>query len=169
MKIGILGGSFNPPHEGHVYISNLAIKKLGLNFVWWIPTQKNPLKEAKIYEVYVSRLKKCEKLISASPKLRIKQIDEIYSEKLIKKLKARYPNIEFFWLMGADNLENLHHWKNFKNFISEVHLAIFSREKHLLKIKKTRAWNFIKNQNYSIFFTKNLDISSTEIRANAKK
>ena len=49
MKVGILGGSFNPPHFGHLHISNLAIKKLGLNQVWWIPTKKNPLKEAKIY------------------------------------------------------------------------------------------------------------------------
>ncbi len=164
MKVGILGGSFNPPHKGHVYISNLAIKKLGLNQVWWIATQKNPLKEAKIYEGYVGRIKKCEKLISASPKLKIKQFDEIYSENLMRKLKTKYPHVKFFWLMGSDNLENLHLWKNFKNFISITNLTIFSREKSLLKIQKTRAWPFIKNKNYSAFFTKNLDISSTELR-----
>lgn len=164
MKIGILGGSFNPPHKGHIYISELAIKKLGLNFVWWIPTQKNPLKEAKNYEAYVSRIKKCEKLISSSPKLKIQQFDEIYSEKLVKKLKAKYPNVEFVWIMGSDNLANLHRWKNFKNFISNIKLTIFSRENSLLKIKQSRAWPFVKLQNPAIFFTKNLDISSTQIR-----
>ncbi len=164
MKVGILGGSFNPPHFGHLHISNLAIKKLGLNQVWWIPTKKNTLKEARIYEGYVGRVKKCEELISASPKLKIQQLDEIYSERLVKKLKAKYPHIEFFWLMGADNLGNLHRWENFKNFISMIHLAIFSREKDLLKIKKTRAWHFVKHHKFSIFFTKNLDISSTELR-----
>jgi len=168
MKIGILGGSFNPPHSGHIYISKLAIKKLGLNFVWWIPTKINPLKEAKIYEAYVSRIKKCQKLISASPKLQIKQFDEIYSEKLVQKLKKRFPHVEFFWIMGSDNLENLHRWKNFKKFISEIPLAIFSREKSLLKIQKTPAWNFVKKQNPHIFFTKNLDISSSEIRKTYK-
>jgi len=164
MKVGILGGSFNPPHQGHIYISNLAIKKLGLNFVWWIPTQKNPLKDTKIYEAYVSRIKKCEKLISASPKLKIKQFDEIYSEKLVRKLKKNFPRVEFFWIMGSDNLENLHRWKNYKNFISEIPLAIFSREKSLLKIQKSKAWNFVKKQNPRLFFTKNLDISSSQIR-----
>lgn len=166
MKVGLLGGSFNPPHQGHVYISELAIKKLGLNQVWWIPTKRNPLKDAKIYEAYVGRIKKCEKLIQRHPKLKIQQFDEIYTEKLIRRLRAKYKNIEFFWLMGADNLEQLHRWENFKRLISMIHLVIFSREKILLKVKKTRAWNFIKKNRLSVFFTKNLDISSSQIRKN---
>lgn len=164
MKVGLLGGSFNPPHRGHVYISELAIKKLGLNQVWWIPTKRNPLKDAKIYEAYVGRIQKCEKLLQNHSKLKIQQFDEIYTEKLIRRLRAKYKNIEFFWLMGADNLENFHRWENFKKIISMIHLVIFSREKFLLKIKKTRAWNFVKKNKCSVFFTKNLDISSSRIR-----
>jgi len=164
MKVGLLGGSFNPPHQGHVYISKLAIKKLGLNQVWWIPTQKNPLKEAKDYAAYEDRIKKCEELFQKYPKLKIQRFDEIYSEKLVSRLQKKYKNIKFFWLMGADNFENFHRWKNFKKIISMIHLVIFSRERFLLKTKKTRAWNFVKKDRCSIFFTKNLDISSTQIR-----
>lgn len=167
MKVGLLGGSFNPPHQGHIHISELAIKKLGLNQIWWIPTQKNPLKEAKIYEAYVSRLQKCEKLLKNRSKFKILQFDEIYTEKLVRKLKLKNKGVEFFWLMGADNLENFHRWKNFKKLISMIHLVIFSRENFLTKIKKTKSWKFIKTGKYSIFFTKNLDISSSKIRANS--
>jgi nicotinate-nucleotide adenylyltransferase len=167
MKVGLLGGSFNPPHQGHVYISELAIKKLGLNQVWWIPTKRNPLKDAGIYEAYLGRIQKCEKLIQQHPKLKIQRFDEIYTEKLIRQLRAKYKNVEFFWLMGADNLEQLHRWENFKKLISMIHLVIFSREKFLLKIRKTRVWNFVKRGDHSVFFTKNLDISSSQIRKNS--
>ena len=164
MRVGILGGSFNPPHQGHVHISELAIKKLKLDQVWWIVTKNNPLKEGVIFEAHVARLIKCEKLIQNRYKLRLRKFDEIYTEKLLLKLKARYKNIDFFWLMGADNLENFHRWKNFKKIISLTSLAIFSREEFLRKIKKTKAWGFIKRKNPKIFFTKNINISSSKIR-----
>ena len=117
MKIGLLGGSFNPPHLGHIHISQLAIKKLGLNQVWWIPTAQNPFKEKSIYESYKNRVLKCEILAKSQSKIHIKQFDEIYTQRLISRLQARYKNIEFFWLMGADNLEKFHQWKNFKKLI----------------------------------------------------
>ncbi len=165
MKVGILGGSFNPPHQGHIHISDLAIKKLALNQVWWIPTAHNPLKDRSIYEDYSSRVEKCEILTANHPKIYTKKFDEIYTEILVKKLRSRYKNIDFFWLMGADNLENLHRWDGFKNLIKQIPLMIFSREKKLKNIKKTKAWKFVSNSKYKIFYSKNLDISSTEIRS----
>ena len=66
--------------------------------------------------------------------------------------------------MGADNLENFHRWKNFKKIPDLAQLAIFSREDSLKKITKSRAWNFLKNKNTRVFFTKNLNISSTKLR-----
>jgi nicotinate (nicotinamide) nucleotide adenylyltransferase len=164
MKVGILGGSFNPPHQGHVHISNLAIQRLGLNQVWWIPTAYNPLKDQSIYEDYSSRIKKCEDLTAKYPKIYTKKFDEIYTEILVKNLRSRYKNIEFFWLMGADNLENLHLWDGFKKLVKQIPLMIFSREKKLRNIKKTKAWKFVAHSKYKIFYSKNLDISSTEIR-----
>lgn len=164
MKVGLLGGSFNPPHQGHVHISELAIKKLGLNQVWWIPTLQNPFKEKAHYENYQSRVQKCQELTKLFAKIRVKEIDEIRSATLIKKLQSQYKNIEFFWLMGADSLEKFHRWKNFKNILQRLPLIIFSREKFLTKIKKIPAWKFIAASNYKIFYTKNLDISSSKIR-----
>ncbi|MBP7709957.1 MAG: nicotinate (nicotinamide) nucleotide adenylyltransferase [Rickettsiales bacterium] len=165
MKVGLLGGSFNPPHQGHLHISNLAVKKLGLNQVWWIPTAHNPLKDKSIYDTYENRVEKCQILTAKNPRIYVKKFDEIYTEILLKKLKARYKNIEFFWLMGADNLEKFHQWEGFKKLVHQVPLMIFSREKNLRKVKKTKAWKFILPSNYKVFFSKNLDISSTEIRA----
>lgn len=168
MKVGLLGGSFNPPHIGHVHISNLAIQKLGLNQVWWMPTAHNPLKEKSIYASYEVRFKKCQDLTKSSPKIYIKKFDEIYSKILISRLRARYKNIEFFWIMGADNLEKFHQWEGFKKIASQISLAIFSRETKLRMIRKTKSWKFVSSSKFKIFYTKNLDISSTAIRAKNK-
>jgi nicotinate-nucleotide adenylyltransferase len=179
MKVGLLGGSFNPPHQGHIYISNLASKKLGLNQVWWLPAIQNPLKEKLLkekllkekllkekllYENYAKRLQKCVKLTKANPKIYIKRSAEIYTFNLVSRLQNRYKNIEFFWLMGADNLEKFHYWKNFKKLTARVPLVIFSREKFLRKITKTRSWKFISLSKYKIFYTKNMDIASSQIK-----
>ena len=167
MKVGILGGSFNPPHAGHIHISKLAIQKLQLNQVWWIPTLQNPLKEDQKIS-YQNRLLLCEKILEKESKFKIYKSCEIYSYKLVENLQKKFPQIEFFWIMGGDNLKNLHRWKNYKKFISLVNLAIFSRENSLIKVKKMPVWNFLKNYKYSIFFTKNLNISSSKIKANSK-
>jgi len=167
MKVGLLGGSFNPPHQGHVHISYLAIKRLGLNQVWWIPTLRNPLKDESIYENYRGRFLKCKNISKNFPKILVKEFEEIYTEKLIIRLKKKFPHIDFFWIMGADNLENFHRWKNFKKLAKMIPLVIFSREKILQKIRKVKSWKFIALGNYKIFLTQNLNLSSSEIRKNS--
>lgn len=172
MKVGLLGGSFNPAHHGHLYISNLAIKKLKLNQVWWLPTLQNPFKEKSIYADYSWRFKNCQKLSEENPKILVKSFDEIYTEKLLQKLTSRYPNYQFYWIMGADNLANLHKWKNFNKLIKIMPFAIFSRESFLLKANKMPAlkiYNSLKKTGaklpkFLIFRSKNCDLSSTKIR-----
>ncbi|NBV07083.1 MAG: nicotinate (nicotinamide) nucleotide adenylyltransferase [Proteobacteria bacterium] len=176
MRVGLFGGSFNPPHQGHIHISQLAIKKLGLNQIWWIPTAYNSFKEKGIYESYTIRCEKCEKISKNHPKIHLKKISEIRSEKLIKNLQKKYRNHQFFWIMGADNLLRLHEWENFRGLIKTIPLAIFSRENFLLKISKTKSFQIYKKMlsadkslpKFKIFKTKNLNISSTQIRNNAK-
>lgn len=163
MKVGILGGSFNPPHAGHVHISKLALKKLGLNQVWWIVAKQNPLKENQ-QKSYEKRLNLCAEILQKERRILIQKSDEIYSYKLLENLQKKFPQIEFFWIMGGDNLENLHLWKNYRQFIRSVKIAIFSREKTLMNIQKMPAWNFLKNYKPQIFWSQNLDISSTKIR-----
>ena len=173
MKVGLFGGSFNPAHLGHLHISNLAVKKLGLNQIWWIPTARNNFKDASIYESYQSRCLGCQNLIKNNPKIFLKKFDEIYTEKLVKKLQKKYPKYQFFWIAGADNLERLDQWDNFKNLIKLLPFAIFSRNNFLLKIRKTRAFQISQKiadgknlPKFIIFRTKNLNISSTELRKN---
>ncbi len=169
MRVGILGGSFNPPHLGHLHISNLAIKKLSLNQVWWIPTERNPLKNPKIYASYENRLRECQKLTSSKSRIHIKKFNDIYTYRLLRRLNSRYKTTEFFWIMGADNLEKFHQWENFSEITKKVSLAIFSRETFLGKIKKTKSWKTVSASKYQIFRTKNMNISSTQIREkNAK-
>ncbi len=165
MKIGILGGSFNPPHKGHFYISEIALKHLKLDQIWWIVTEKNPLKNPKDYESHAARIKKCQDLVGIHPQIKILQSNEIYTEKLITSLKRKYKNHHFTFVVGADVLEKFHRWKNFKKIISEIDLAIFSRGDFLLKIQKFPAWKFVKNaKRFRVFFTKNNSLSSSEIR-----
>ena len=167
MKIGILGGSFNPPHQGHFYLSNLALKKLKLSQIWWVVTAKNPLKNPQIYETHESRIEKCRDLIANHPKIKLLLIDEIYTEKLITRLHKKYPQHHFTFIAGADVLEHFHRWKNFRKIIAKIDLAFFSREDFLLKAQKFPSWKFIKTKNhFRIFFTANNTISSTKIRNN---
>jgi nicotinate-nucleotide adenylyltransferase len=177
MRVGLFGGSFNPPHQGHLHVSKLALQKLGLNQIWWIPTAHNPFKEKGIYESYENRVTKCLKISSHNPKIYIKKFDEIRTEKLVKKLQKKYPTYKFFWIAGADNLARLHEWDNFRGLIKMLPLVIFSREEFLPKIRQTKAFILYqklrdsrKNSlpNFKILATKNLNISSTEIRNNAK-
>ena len=168
MKIGILGGSFNPPHLGHLHISELALRRLKLDQIWWVVTKRNPLKNAKDYEAHAARIQRCQALIVAHPKIKILQSSEIYTEKLITRLMAQHKNHRFTFVVGADVLEKFHLWKNFKKIISGIDLAIFSRGDFLLKMQKFPAWKFVKTANrYSIFFTKNNHLSSTELRASS--
>lgn len=175
MRVGLFGGSFNPPHQGHLHISKLAIKKLGLNQIWWIPTAHNPFKEKSIYESYELRCTKSKNLSKNFPKIRVKKFDEIRTEKLIKNLQKKYPSYHFFWIMGADNLERLHEWDNFYGLIKMLPFAIFSRENFLSKIHQTKSFKIYKKlrssgalPKFKIFRTANLNISSTKIRNNAK-
>jgi nicotinate-nucleotide adenylyltransferase len=151
MKIGLFGGSFNPPHQGHVYISELAIKKLGLNQLWWIPNKYNPLKKQVVFDDFDSRFKKCQQMTLGSPKIKVKNFknDSVYTEELLTKLKSKYKNHQFYWIMGADNLVDLHRWKNFKKLIKMVIFVVFSRQNFLSTLKSSKAYNiyqgFLKN------------------------
>lgn len=175
MRVGLFGGSFNPPHQGHLHISQLALKKLGLNQIWWIPTARNNFKDPAIYQSYDERYKRCRALTKNHPKIYLKKFDEIHTFKLITTLQKKYPTYDFVWIAGSDNMERLHEWNNFKDLIKMLPLAIFSRENFLLKIRQTKSFQIYKKlvgsrslPKFKIFRTRNIDISSTTLRKNAK-
>ncbi len=180
MRIGLLGGSFNPVHEGHIYIANKALKKLQLDQVWLVPTVQNPLKE-KYAVPYKQRLEACEKIVKNHPQILVKNFEKnsIFTYNLIKKIRARHINCEFVWIMGADNFEKFHQWKNYQLLIKMIEFAVFSRQEFLLKARASKAFklyekykmgdkNNKKLPKISLIRIKNCDISSSEIRKKLK-
>ncbi len=128
--IGLLGGSFNPPHAGHLHISLLALKRLKLDQVWWLVSPGNPLKNAGELRPLKERVLQCQKLVN-HPRIRISTIESElrtrYTIDTVTELQKRFPNIRFVWLMGADNLAILHRWKRWQELTKKIPFAIFDR------------------------------------------
>jgi len=127
-KIGIFGGSFDPPHKGHLEISNIAIKKLSLDKLYWCVTKKNPFKKKTLFPLS-ERIKKSRKMTKITKKIRIKYFDEkIRSANtidLIKYLKKRNKKDIFFLIIGSDNLINFHKWKQWKLLTKLTEIVVF--------------------------------------------
>jgi nicotinate-nucleotide adenylyltransferase len=164
-KIGIFGGSFDPPHKGHLEISNIAIKKLSLDKLYWCVTKKNPFKKKTLFPLS-ERIKKSRKMTKITKKIRIKYFDEkIRSANtidLIKYLKKRNKKDIFFLIIGSDNLINFHKWKQWKLLTKLTEIVVFSRKDYDIKAKKSVTIKKVKK----IIFIKNkqINISSTQIR-----
>lgn len=129
--IGLLGGSFNPAHGGHLHISQHALKSLGLDEVWWLVSPQNPLKSKDSLAVYGQRLQSARKVASADRRIRVTDIEARYrlrfSWQTISLLKKRYPQIRFVWLMGADNLAHFHRWRRWQHILTMLPVVVFDR------------------------------------------
>lgn len=130
-KIGLLGGSFNPAHDGHVHLSHEAKKRLGLDEVWWLISPQNPLKTTDEMADYATRLAHARRLIAAAPFIRISEIEQEcslrYSIDTIDALQHRHPRTHFVWLIGADNLAIFHRWKKWQSIMGRIAVAVFDR------------------------------------------
>jgi nicotinate-nucleotide adenylyltransferase len=130
MKVGLLGGSFNPAHDGHLAMSLYALKQLGLDQIWWLVSPQNPLKMTKDMAPLAKRMSYAKK-IAAHPRLRVTDIEAYlgmrYTADTLKTLKSRFPRVHFVWLMGADNLRQIPRWQNWQNIFRTVPVAVFRR------------------------------------------
>lgn len=128
--IGLLGGSFNPAHAGHLHISDYALKTLGLDAVWWLVTPQNPLKHVDDLAEYGLRLAKAGQ-VAKNPRIHVSdieaQMNTRYSYETIAQLKKRFPGTHFIWLMGADNLAGFHRWRHWRRIINQLPLVVFDR------------------------------------------
>ncbi len=164
-KIGLLGGSFDPPHQGHLKISKIAINKLSLDKLYWCVTEQNPFKKKTFFSLS-KRIKKSKLLTFEIKKIKVKYFeDKIKSNRsidLIKYLNKKNKKTEFFLIIGSDNLINLHKWKNWKLLIKLIKIVVFSRKDYDIKVRKSA----ITKQLKKIIFIKNkpINISSTQIR-----
>ena len=134
--VGLLGGSFNPAHDGHRYISLQALKWLELDEVWWLVSPLNPLKEAKNMASYERRIGIAQN-VADHPQIKISQIEREtgtrYTIDTLTKLKELYPDINFVWLMGADNLAQFSRWHRWRDIMRTVPVAVFARKNYALK------------------------------------
>jgi nicotinate-nucleotide adenylyltransferase len=164
-RIGLFGGSFDPPHKGHLKISKIAINKIFLDKLYCCITKKNPFKNKTFYPLS-SRIAKSKLLTANEKKIKIKYFeDKIKSNHtidLIKYLNKTNKNNEFFLILGSDNLINFHRWKNWKQLTKLIKIVVFSRKDYDIKAKKSVMIKQVKK----IIFVKNkqINISSTQIR-----
>jgi len=164
-RIGIFGGSFDPPHHGHLKISKLAIKKLSLDRVYWCVTKKNPFKKKAFFSLS-ERIKKSKIITSKIKKIKIKffedKIKSINTVDLMVYLKKKNKKNIFFLIIGSDNLIKFHKWKNWKLLQKLSEIVVFSRKDYDKKAKKSVIMRLVKK----IIFINNkpINISSTQVR-----
>lgn len=129
--IGLLGGSFNPAHNGHLHITQEAMKRLGLKEVWWLVTPHNPLKDKGSLANYASRFKSAQQIVADTKHVKIsnleQQINTQYTMQTLRYLKRRYPRTTFVWLMGADNLAGFHRWENWADILTHFRVLVLDR------------------------------------------
>ena len=131
LRIGLLGGSFNPAHEGHVYVSEVALKRLGLDYIWWLVSPQNPLKRPAETAPLQQRLARARKVAETHPRLHVTDIESQmgtrYTVDTVTRLKRRFPRVHFVWLMGSDNLLSFHRWRNWQRLAMTVPIAVVTR------------------------------------------
>lgn len=135
-RIGLLGGSFNPAHAGHRHISLEAIKRLGLDEVWWLVSPQNPLKRSDELADYTTRLATAE-AVAAHRRIQVLDIEAQaglrYTIDTIAYLQQCFPHTRFVWLMGADNLGGFHRWRAWREIAARVPIAVLDRAPYGLR------------------------------------
>lgn len=130
LRIGLLGGSFNPAHQGHRLISQVALRSLRLDQVWWLVSPQNPLKQRAGMATLAERMEKA-RAVARHPRIRVTALEGMlgtrYTIDTLRALKARAPGALFVWLMGADNLRQISDWRNWQEIFRLVPIAVFDR------------------------------------------
>ncbi|MDD9877551.1 MAG: nicotinate-nucleotide adenylyltransferase [Magnetovibrio sp.] len=141
-RIGLLGGSFNPAHEGHLEISRLAIELLGLDEVWWLVSPQNPLKPTDGMAPLAERMAGAEKITKRLP-IFVTDVETHlgtrYTTDTLAGLKQGFPGARFVWLMGADNLVQMHRWHRWSSIFHMVPVAVFARPTYSLRAERAKA------------------------------
>ena len=130
MRIGLLGGSFNPAHEAHREISLTALKRLGLDRVWWLVTPANPLKDTRGLTPLHERIRAIH-AFARHPRIHVSgfeaAIGSHYTFKTVSFLRRRCPGVHFVWIMGADNLRSFHRWQKWRDIAGLVPITVIDR------------------------------------------
>ncbi len=186
MRIGLLGGSFNPPHQAHREISLAALKRLGLDQVWWLVTPGNPLKDRSKLASLESRVEAARKM-ARHPRIEVTGFagGSAYTIDLLAELKRRLPGVNFVWLVGADNLAQFHRWRAWEEIFAAMPIAVLDRPGFRMKARASKAAQrfaeFYVDESdaagvagleppaWTILSHKLSSLSSTELRAKTRK
>ena len=135
LRIGLLGGSFNPAHRGHRAVSLAAIAALGLDELWWLVSPGNPLKDARTLAPFAARIRHARGVARRS-RIRVSALEATmhtrFAVDTVAALQHRYPNHRFIWIMGADNLQSFHRWRGWRQIMRRVPVAVVARPGALL-------------------------------------
>jgi nicotinate-nucleotide adenylyltransferase len=130
LRIGLFGGSFNPPHDAHRAVSLFALKRLQLDRVWWLVTPGNPLKDTSVLPPLEQRLAAAQAM-AKHPRIDVTGLEAAigtqFSYDTIAYLVKECPGVHFVWIMGADNLKDFHRWKNWHEIAALVPIAVIDR------------------------------------------
>jgi nicotinate-nucleotide adenylyltransferase len=128
--IGVLGGSFNPAHDGHLHISDAALHHLRLDELWWLVSPQNPLKPSQGMASQSDRIAGA-RLLAKHPKIRVTGMESDWGTRFtadsLRVLKKRFPRAHFIWIMGADNLQQISQWARWTRIFDSVTVAVFDR------------------------------------------
>lgn len=186
MTIGLLGGSFDPPHAGHVHITRRALSAFRLDRVWWLVTPSNPLKADA--PASLERRMAAARAIATLPKVVVTDIERRlgtrYTAETIEALQRIYPGVRFVWLMGTDNLATFHRWERWEDILAMAPVGVIARPREQLRAGLSPAairfarWRVPgcqaaslarrKPPAWTILTGRMLDLSSTELRAQGK-
>lgn len=141
-RVGLLGGSFNPAHRGHRHISVEALRRLGLDEVWWLVSPQNPLKASDGMAALPDRMARA-RAVATHPRIRITDIERYfgtrYTVDTVAALRRRFPAVDFVWLMGADILIQMPRWSRWPRLFATVPVAVFARPTYFSKAMAGKA------------------------------
>jgi nicotinate-nucleotide adenylyltransferase len=142
MRVGLLGGSFNPPHAGHALITRLALRRLRLDRVWWLVTPGNPLKSQAELAALQARVKAARRLV-AGPRVSVTDVEARigarFTYETLAWIRRRAPSVHFVWIMGADNLIQFHRWRHWRAIAELVPIVVVDRPGSTLKAISSQA------------------------------
>lgn len=170
MKIGILGGSFNPPHKGHMHIALTALRQKKMDYIWWMVSPQNPLKQR--HTNFNKRYNMTKKFVR-HPKMIVTDIENVigaqYSYQTIKALKKYFPKSQFTWIAGMDNALIFHRWDHWRLILKSVPFIFFNRPPNRMAVKNNivRLYQGRKNVKWELR-GKTRNISSTSLRRKNK-
>ncbi len=182
-RIGLLGGSFNPPHAGHLHIARIAQARFGLHYVWWLVTPHNPLKDKNIIAPYEERFAQVQEITASNPAMMAthleRDIGSRYTYETVSTLRTRFARTDFLWICGMDNALIFHKWERWRDLLNLLPMTFIARPPAQALVRNCpvrmadvpqyrdtqgRQTDLAKPGIFWLTSTRMIDLSSTKIR-----